>query len=202
MSSHRVRRNVVLDVPDWPGWENFMKFYKVCDDSDYPDDSRLYFVALFETGCRESESILLRPDQFRWNEECIVVNNVVVLKKKVRSSRDVFIVLEDNPLAYALIDFVEDCDTRFLFPSRAPFSREKRQDRATSHMTVYRRITEIHPDLFPHGLRAYRASHLVHERGFSVQDLMAWFTWTSATTAIHYTRTRDIAKRMGITELP
>ena len=74
--------------------------------------------------------------------------------------------------------------------------------RYVSPKTVYNRITELDPDLWPHALRGYRASMLVYERAFSVQDLMSWFEWQSADSATHYTKTKDIAKTMGINNLP
>jgi len=43
---------------------------------------------------------------------------------------------------------------------------------------------------------------LVHERGFTIQNLVEWFDWSNVEMAVHYTRTRDMAKRMDIKELP
>jgi len=68
-------------------------------------------------------------------------------------------------------------------------------------MSLYRRINEI-AGIFPHSLRAYRAMMLVHERGFTIQNLVEWFDWSNVEMAVHYTRTRDMAKRMDIKELP
>lgn len=216
------RRSVIEDLPEWPGWPAFMKYYEAADDAPYPEDSRLYFVTIFEIGCRESEAILLKPTQFRWNDEALYVRSVPVDKKKRRvktgrflptgqpemvsikkkHSRDVLIKIEDNPLATELVEMVKSCDTDYLMPARKRRSREIIPDRHTTRGTVYNRITEIHPDIWPHGVRGYRASHLVHERGFTVRDLVKWFEWEGADMALHYTRTKDIAKAMGIQEIP
>ncbi len=216
------RRSIEGNIPEWPGWSAFLKYYDAIDHAFYPEDSRLYFVTIFEIGCRESEAILLRPEQFVWNDEAIRVRGVPVLKKtkKIETGltlpngkpetirvkkdfvRDVFIKFENNILAHTLVSFVEKCDTDYLLPSRNRFSREIIPNRHTSRGTVYNRITEIHPDLFPHKLRGYRASHLVHERGLSLQALIKWFEWEDTKTALHYTRTRDIAKAMGIKDVP
>jgi len=48
----------------------------------------------------------------------------------------------------------------------------------------------------------YRASMLVHEWDFRVQQLVSCFKWERADMAVHYTRTRNIAHDMGITKLP
>ncbi len=191
-----MKRNI-QNIEDWPGWPRFMKFYDACDNTSKPEDARLYFATLFESGCRESEAILLKPEQFAISDEAIYIKSVVVLKKRKAWTRNVLISRDDNPIADELVAMVEDCDTEYLLPARLPFSGHKRPYGHVSRGTVYNRISEI-PGLFPHALRAYRACHLVAERGFSVQDLVAWFHWKNATLAIHYTRTRDMAKRMGI----
>ncbi len=216
------RRSVKKDIPDWPGWDEFMGLYKACDNAKYPEDSRLYFEVLFETGCRESEAILLRPEQFKYNEEAIMVSRAPVDKKKRRvktgrtlpdgepefksvkqyETRDIFIKLENNPIAHNLIESIKKCDTEYVLAAKMPFSREVIRDQHTTRATVYNRISEIHPDIWPHGLRAYRASHLVYERDFDVQDLVAWFKWQSADVAVHYTQTKNMARKMGITKIP
>lgn len=197
-----VRRSVIHDLPDLPGWEKFLGYLDHTREAPYPDDSRPYFIVVFETGCREGEVIQLRRDQFKYNEEAIVVKNAPVLKKK-RDTRDIIIKLNDrNPLAFELVDLIDECDTDYILPARTPFSRSIIKDRHTSPKTVYNRISEIHRDLWPHGLRGYRASMLVHERDFKVQQLVSWFKWEKADMAIHYTRTKDLAHDMGIKELP
>lgn len=192
----------VLDIPDWPGWPAFMEYYDAADGAPYPEDSRLYFTLLFESGCRRTEAPKIRPEMIRYNDEAIVIRNVPVLKKGKRTIRDAIIKRDDhNPLAKELIRFKEECDTDYMLPGLKPNTREKVANRHVSSKTVYNRISEI-SDLFPHALRAYRASMLVHERGFSVQQLVSWFEWKNADMAIHYTRTRDIAAEMGINNLP
>ena len=85
--------------------------------------------------------------------------------------------------------------------SRNPQNLPDSEDRARSSPRARNRNTEIHGDLWPHGLRGYRASMLVHERDFRVQQLVSWFKWEKADMAIHYTRTKDLAD-MGIKILP
>lgn len=198
-----MRRSVLYDLPDWPGWPRFMGMFDGSRATPYPEDSRKYATILFETGCREAEAILLRPNMFKINDEAITGYTVPVLKKRRRATRTVMIKLDDkNPLGYEFASYIDECKTRYLLPGRRPFSREIVPDRHISPKTVYNRITELHPELWPHALRGYRASMLVYERNFSVQDLVGWFDWKSADAAVHYTRTRDMASAMGIKNVP
>lgn len=199
------RRSVEFSLPDWPGWEVFMELLD-CAKAPYPEDSEKYATVIFETGCREAEAIKLRPGQFKWNEEAVVVKNAPLLKKGKTATRDITIKLDDkNPLGYELIEYVKEAKRRdyiYLLPGLQRFTREVEPWRHVSPKTVYNRITEIHPDLWPHALRGYRASMLVYERDFSVQDLVGWFDWEGADTALHYTKTRDMASAMGIKNVP
>ena len=198
-----MRRSIVHDMSDWPGWTTFMEMLDGSKKAPHPEDSEKYATIIFETGCRRGEVILLKPDMFRWNDHAIAIRNVPVLKKRGRATREIIIGLDSlNPLGDRLVDYVEDCDTEYLLPGLTKFSREVEPLRHVSPKTVYNRVTEIHPDLWPHALRGYRASMLVYERGFSVQMLVAWFNWKSADMALHYTKTRDMADAMGIKVLP
>lgn len=198
-----MKRSVLYDLPDWPGWVKFMNIFDNASNAPYPSDSRLYGTLIFETGCRLEEVIKIKPEMFFYNDEAIIVKNVPLLKKKKRDTRDIVIKIDDlNPLAPLLIEYVELCESEYLLPGRKKFTREIEGWRHISPKTVYNRISEIHPDLWPHALRGYRASMLVAERGFSVQDLVTWFEWSSADMALHYTRTKDIAQSMGIRYLP
>ena len=201
------RRSVSFSLPDWPGWDSFME---MLNNPDAPQvtDSKKYATLIFETGCRESEAIKLKPDQFKWNEEAIVISNAPVLKKRKKFTRDIIIKLDDkNPLGYDLIEYVEACKTEYMLPGfgrgfRSGGDREVEGWRHVSPKTVYNRIIELNSDLWPHALRGYRASMLVYERGFSIQELMGWFEWKSADSAAHYTKTRDLAHAMGIENVP
>ncbi len=197
-----TRRSISFSLPDWPGWEPFMEMFDT-KSAPYPEDSKKYATILFETGCRETEAIKLKPEQFKWNEEAIIVSNASVLKKRKKFTRNIIIKRDDrNPLAHALIEYVDACKSEYLMPGLQRFTREVEPWRHVSPKTVYNRITELHPDLWPHALRGYRASMLVYERGFSIQELMGWFEWKSADSAAHYTKTRDLAHAMGIKNVP
>lgn len=109
------------DVPTWIGWDAMFDYYRKCPTDEY----KKLFCTLFESGGRVSEVARLRPRQFSWNDECVVMNKMDVFKYRQRKKRDVYILRDElNPLAGDLIDFVEDCDTDFLFPRRMPLTSE------------------------------------------------------------------------------
>lgn len=198
-----MRRSILHDLPDWPGWDRFMEMFDNVVNAPYPEDSKKYGIILFETGCRKAEVVMLKPGMFRWNDEAIIGQNVPVLKKGKRATRGIVIKLDEkNPLGYDLIEYLASCDTEYLLPGRSPFFRAIQPWRHISVKTVYNRITEIHPELWPHALRGYRASMFVYERDFKVRDLVSWFDWSSADMALHYTKTRDMAEAMGIENIP
>ena len=149
MKEHRIKRSVRQDLPPWSGWDYILNLYNKCEHTKYPDESRLYFTVYFETGCRVSEGLQLTPEQIRWNDHAISVNNVPVLKSRKRETRNVLISLEDNPLAHELLDFVEDCKTKYLLPRRLQFSRQIVGDQHTSRSNVYRKKIDRSKSLGP-----------------------------------------------------
>ncbi len=182
---------------DGPGGIN--ELYEKCGNSKNILDSRLYFVTLFETGCRNAEAVSLKPGQFRFSDNGIKILSAKVLKNKKVTERDIVISKVDNDLADDFERMVRDCRTEYLFPGKTPAGTIRPGAHITTR-TVYNRINEIDGILFPHCLRAHRAYHLVNERGFDVRDLMKWFGWTNPATPIHYTATRDMERRLGLDE--
>ncbi len=196
-------KSSVLSTSDWPGWPGFMKIYDKCDTTTMMGNCiRRTFLTLFCGGFRRSEAIRIKMDQIAFDENTIVIYKAPILKKKKKSTRDIVIPIDDkiNPLARELLSIIEYQDTEYLLPAKVPFTGADRDYGNMSSKTVYNRMSAI--GMFPHELRAYRAMQFVAERGWNAQDLMAWFEWANPIMAIHYTRTRDIAARMGVTELP
>lgn len=190
------------DIGDWMGWPKFLDIYKKYEEAPYPETSKAGFLLLFEGGFRASEALTITKSQCKYNDEAIIISHTPVLKKKNESYRDVVIKLDEyNPLGYEFVDLINNTEGEYIFPKHTKFYRNIIPDAMSTRYTLYRRINEI-GNLFPHSLRSYRAMMLVYERDFTVQDLVKWFEWTSADMAVRYTRTRDIANRMGITELP
>ncbi len=192
----------VLTSSDWPGWGGFMEVFDRCSETGNPMCTRRTFLVLFNGGFRRAEAIRIKMDQIAFDEESIVIYRAPILKKKEKKVRDVIIPLDDkvNPLARELLNIIETQKTEFLLPAKVPFTGGDKERGSMSSKTVYNRMSAI--KMFPHELRAYRAMQFVAERGWGPQDLVKWFEWTNPSMAIHYTRTRDIAARMGITKLP
>jgi integrase len=195
-----MKRSVRRDIPEWVGWPRFLGYFEKCEEALYPEDSRLYFVVLFCAGVRSSEAIRLTPDMFDVRSHVIRVSGVPVLKKKRATYRNFPIVRDErNPLAEYLVKYLDECETDYLLPHHARTTRDVEPRRPTTRQTIWRRIVEIaHPFFWPHSLRAWRASMLVYERGFTIQNLMEWFKWDRAEMAIHYTATRDLETAMGL----
>jgi len=175
-----------------------MELYHGCDEAKYPEDSRAAFLVLFTGGFRVSEALQITRSQVKYNDKAVVIYRAPVLKKKRLTLRNVVAVCDDrNPLAKEFIEYVEDLRGEYLLPRRVGPLRLLVPDEPTSRMTLWRRVYEA-TGLFPHALRAYRAMHLVSERGFNPQQLVSWFEWKNADMALHYTRTREIAASMGL----
>ena len=134
-------------------------------------------ATLFETGCRVSEALLLNPKQFEVEEEWVMVYGAPVLKKgKVdpRSKLRNIPIPIDEPLVPYMIDWVDKCKTKKLFPR--------------SRIWAYRQIRKVDPEWWPHRFRAERATQLVVEYGFNVPKLMRWFNWSDTKTPTNYVK--------------
>lgn len=199
-------RRTIFDIPQYSK-QLMVGYLEACEKTRYPEESRACLLVVFEGGFRASEALMITPDQCSWNDEAIVIYNAIVLKKQRTrrgvSQRDIYIkVDEKNPLGYAFRDLLESCTTKYLIPKRKRFSRELVRDLPMSYRTLKDRISAISPDIFPHALRGLRATMLTLERDFSIQDLLNWFQWSRADIALHYSRTRDVSKKMGISNVP
>lgn len=216
------RRSIEHYAPQhWVGWDRILELYEnaVQLDIDYPmkDDRKiprksyaLYFVTLFQTGGRINEVLQLRPDQIDWNEEVIKIENMTVLKRRKRFTRNVFIKIEGNPLAYPFIKHIEECDTRYLLPGYGTKSgRRIDPNSAISSTYVYKKICEIDPDIWPHWLRDQRSWQLSAKLedggcGFDVYLLKEWYEWESEYMPFHYAGRRaekDILKAYGVSDI-
>lgn len=199
------RRSVGRDLGPWPGWPKFLKFLDLCEVARFPEDSRLYFVVLFITGGREAEVVQYRPEMFRYNDYAVLAEYAPMVKNKQITTRTILVPRDDkNPLVEDFVKYLKACNTMYLLPARKRYSREIIPDEPISRRTVYNRISEISPDLWPHAIRGYRAKMLNRERGFLTADLVSWFEWTNPKTAMNYTREHldGLARTMNIKELP
>ena len=134
-----------------------------------------------------------------------MVERMEVKKRRRRFTRTVMIKIEDNPLALDFIEFVEQCETDYLFPARTPFHGNIISDSHISTTTVYEKVTAIDPDVWPHWIRDQRSWHLSDIRGLDPYELKAWFEWSSMEMPAHYAgrrREKDLARALEIKKLP
>ncbi len=195
------------DVGDWQGWPTIIELYDQITYTKYPKDTQSIFTVLFNTGARRAEAPLIKLKQVDIRSTGVVINGAKTLKKKKEneSYRTIRISFHRNPMAAIFKDYVEDLDEKniFLLPGLKPFTRVPLYDRALSGATIYNRLSDIPGgalfnggSVFPHSLRGLCAKMLVAEYDFDVHNLVSWFNWSSANSAIIYTATRDLSKKL------
>lgn len=204
----RPKRSVQDSRTRFPGWLRIQNLYEKCPSSEH----EAIFLSLFHSGCRVSEAIQLRRDMCAWNEQAIYIYGapVLKLKEKRRKRRDIMIPNNSDNLLYPrFIEYLENgikldtgkyVKTDYLLPAYEKFTHELVPDRHTTRGTIYVKLREIDPSLYPHQLRAWCAGSLVEEHDLNVFDLQQWFNWRSADTPSWYARTRekDLEAKLGI----
>jgi len=113
------------------------------------------------------------------------------------------IMPRDMPLAEELIKIIEYHQERgydYLLYQRLPFSRTPEPKKPCSVTIVKDRITELHPDLFPHGIRALHVRYLRARYGerFGPEKIKDHFRWSSVEMVHHYLSGQDLADAMGV----
>lgn len=99
-----------------------------------------------------------------------------------------------------LIQWHRNHGYKHLLFKRNPFTREVIKDQHCSLTIVQDRINELHPDLFPHGIRALQVRYLRkrYGRDFDIPELKQHFKWSSEAMAVYYLSGQDLADAMGI----
>lgn len=200
---------------EFVGWEKILELYgkSLKLDSSFLASGKdprysLYLCVLFETGCRVSEAVLLRPDQFKVDSDTILVRNAEVLKRRKRYTRNIIISREENPLANPLVGYVKHAlnkGYRYLLPGLQKYTGKVEPLRHVSVSTVYNHIVTIDPGIWNHWLRDQRSWHLSEERGFDAYLLKSWFSWARMDMPALYAGRRsekDILTQLGIEKLP
>ena len=86
------------DAPSYRGVDQIQGYYDAADQvmmrkvggvmavqaCPYPEDSKRFFLTLWISACRKGESVMLHPDQWKWNSEAIRGVKLPVLKKRER----------------------------------------------------------------------------------------------------------------------
>jgi len=155
---------------------------------------------LFLTGGRVSEVLQLAKSNFTIKKKYVIVESMTVLKKykkidkevidgkvhwiteKVKCSRT-FPIGVKEPLTPYFIDYLDNKNDKL-------FKIKRRR--------VHQIVTGLDQNVFPHWFRAQRASQLASEYGFTIHDLIDFFSWKDLNTALHYSRMgwKELAKKM------
>jgi len=176
----------VEEIESFCGWDYLLKLVKKCEQ----ERDRALISALFETGGRVSEVLMLKKDNFIVQEPYLVVKAMPVIKryKKIQEYTDIkgrkrwetekkkatrtFPIHLKEPLCVFLLEYIKKLGTDRLFN--------------ISRIQVYRLIRELDSNIFPHWFRAQRASQLALEYGFDIHDLIDFFNWKNIQIATHY----------------
>jgi hypothetical protein len=222
-----MKERTIDEVEGFCGWDFLLSFVRVYD---FPPFQGLV-AALFETGGRVSEVLELRKDHFNMSlhPDLIVVEHMPILKRyelvdkvpdesrkrgfkwvtRRKSDYRFFPIRKDEPLVPYLIKWINMAPSKKLFNfSRLdvyimlrdagrvlnkpiPFTRHRAENRPL-----------MSSEIFPHLLRAERASQLASEYGFDVFALRQFFGWKprKLDMAEKYASLdwKGLARRMGV----
>lgn len=114
------------------------------------------------------------------------------------------IMPRDTPLCEKFIQIVtklQEQGYKYILYRKTAFYRDSIPDKHCSTRTVVNRITELHPDLFPHGIRALHIRYLRdrYGRAFGPEKIKDHLKWSSTEMVYHYLGGQEIADAMGIT---
>jgi len=133
-----------------------------------------------------------------------VINQVVYRPESRRKLeyRD-HVIRRDMPL---IEEFVKVLDTltengyKYILFKRNPFYHDPVPSKPCSTTIVQDRISELHSDLFPHGIRALHIRYMRETHGdkFDVAMLKDYLKWSSSEMAVYYLSGQEIADRLGI----
>lgn len=110
------------------------------------------------------------------------------------------VVPRDMPLVEEYIktvDWFRDHGYRFIMFRTLPFSKSHVKDEACSVTTLKDRVTELHPELFPHALRALHVRYMFSRYGDKL-DIKKHLKWSSDEMVKWYLSSQKIASVMDI----
>ena len=211
------RRQVKEDVKRFVGWKALAGLIRKAEGYQ-ADRTKALIAVAFTTGGRIMEVMQLQSSNFTVEKDTgeLVVKNMAVLKRYKKTGQWLEYVDEkpDNELA-RLYRWDEDKEqwvrnryetkfqeeTRdFSIPIEEPFTplildRIEQFDgylfpgykhKHLSYQRVYQIITDL--GIYPHWLRAQRASCLVSFYRMSMDKMMEWMAWEELSTARHYAK--------------
>lgn len=197
---HKYTRRSVEDIETFCGWHYLINL----TESAIKDRDRALISLLFETGGRVNEVLKLAFNNFVFLNDVIVVAGMPVLKRfefiKVKGKRTgktkpkkkfrTFPIKRIEPLVRYFENYVK---AKQGFKTIFKIGRKR----------VYQIVTGLDSNIWPHWLRAQRASQLALEYGLNTHALVEYFEWIDLKTALHYSRFgwRGLAFLMGIKKI-
>jgi len=218
------RSSVEKDVKQFCGWDTMNKIVECAQAvGSYPLRDAGFVATTFECGARVTEALLSKPTMFSVVKGCvpklILVENMPLLKRykklsdfldelghkrykteKVNATRDLSFRV-DEPLVRPMILWVTHAienKYEWLFPS--PYKTGEPLSRKWAYQLIQRIGVKLNMNLYPHRLRAERASQLAVEYDFREASLLEWFQWQRWETAKKYAKfgPLGLAKKMGV----
>jgi len=197
------RHSVERDVEEFAGWQTLQKMISKARARD-----AAFAATAFNTGGRVTEVRMLRKKNFVLsNPKVVLVRDMRVLKRFHRGKdkkvvvdtvfRKTFPIRRDEALVETMCKWVENRED-WLFPSDRGF--EPYLGRTMCYKIARRLGDSVGFWCYPHWFRAQRASQLKLEYDFDVMELMEWFAWKDAKTAVRYAKMgwRGLAEKMGV----
>jgi integrase len=195
---------VAKDVTEFVGWEGLILLANALEE-----EGRALFSTAFLTGGRITEVLELTADNFIFTDDFIRVKRMP-LKKRYSKTGEWVEWVDERPTntlrrlyhwdiekgawfrkRYETVRR-EEFRAEFAFPRSEPLVPiliewvEAKEDKLfqMSRFKAYRIMKEI--GIYPHWLRAQRASCLIAFWGFTMEQMMEWMGWEELTTARHY----------------
>jgi integrase len=205
----RVRRSVAKDVKRFVGYR---KLIELCNSLRLGRD-RALFAALFLTGGRVSEVLALEKKNFEINRDFVIVKDMALIKryKKLFGWVEYVKAPPENSLKRLYkyskkikgdkkfwrqrykTEITPDTRADFSFPASEPLANiliawlAEHDDKLFPHCKRFRAwqiLNEI--GIYPHWLRAQRASSLISFHNFNMEEMMEWLSWVELSTAMRY----------------
>lgn len=128
---------------------------------------------------------------YQWNEEKQKWWRWRFHTEKKQEFRRTFPIPHQEPLTPVLLDWLSETE-KYLFPG---YSKKH-----LSYIRAYQIITKL--GIYPHWLRAQRASCLISFYGWRMEDMMEWAGWEELSTARRYAKmgAEKLAGMFGKTE--
>jgi len=197
-------------VKRFAGWEKLIGLAETLKDA--PVYQSLY-ATTYLTGGRISEVLALTRGNFIISDKYVTITDMPLLKRykkisgrieerdelptttlrrlyqynsetgkwwrrrydteRLNETRSNFDMRRDEPLCFTMLGWVNKVKSEQLFPS-------------ITRWKAYRKFKGI--GIYPHWLRAQRASCLVSFWRFTMEEMMEWMGWEELTTARHYAK--------------